>query len=384
VAFALVRSLPGVTVTPVRKTVVFAGRGPRLVWPSQGQAALMLEGVGMIGSHGSQRPTPIASVAKVMTADVVLHDHPLHGGAGGPTLTVSPADVAAFRADQAAGDSVLRVTAGEHLTERQALEGLLLPSGNNVATLLAAWDAGSQRGFVAKMNARARALGLRHTRYTGASGVQASTVSTATDQVRVAIQTMAIPTFRQLVAMPQATLPVAGRVYNLDGLLGKDGIIGIKTGTTPQAGGCFVFAARAQAGNRRVTVVGAVFHQMASGSQPSIISAAFKATTKLLASTRGILERSRVIRRGATLAWVKTSWVGPLALRTARPVRLVGWAKLPVAVTLTTPPKPSLPLRTGQTFGSAVASAGTQHAATPLTLAGALPSASLRWRLTHP
>src|ERR1700722_9596964 len=67
VAFALLRSLPGVTVTPVRKTVVFAGRGPRLVWPSQGQAALMLEGVGMIGSHGSQRPTPIASVAKVMT-----------------------------------------------------------------------------------------------------------------------------------------------------------------------------------------------------------------------------------------------------------------------------------------------------------------------------
>ena len=53
---------------------------------------------------------------------------------------------------------------------------------------------------------------------------------------------MAIPTFRQIVAMPQVTLPLAGLVYNLDFDLGRDGIVGIKTGSDAAAGGCFLFA----------------------------------------------------------------------------------------------------------------------------------------------
>jgi serine-type D-Ala-D-Ala carboxypeptidase (penicillin-binding protein 5/6) len=116
---------------------MFAGGPLRLAWPVQGEAAVGVRGVGLIGAHGSGRPTPIASIAKVMSAYVVLRDHPLNGDAGGPLIAVTRADVAAYRADQAAGQSVVAVRAGERLTERQALAGLLLPSGNNIATLLA-------------------------------------------------------------------------------------------------------------------------------------------------------------------------------------------------------------------------------------------------------
>ena len=172
-----------------------------------------------------------------MTAYLVLVAHPLRRGAGGPQIVVKPADVAVYQADVAAGDSVVAVRAGERLTERQALEALLLPSGNNIATLLARWDAGSERAFVARMNARAGALGLAHTHYTDASGVQPGTQSTAADQVRLAMLAIQVPVFRQIVAMGQVTLPVAGRQHNLDKLLGTDGIVGIKTGTTSQAGG---------------------------------------------------------------------------------------------------------------------------------------------------
>lgn len=104
-----------------------------------------------------------------------------------------PADVAVDRADRAAGQSVVTVVTGERLTERQALEGLLLPSGNNIATLLARWDAGSEAAFVAKLNAQARALGLTHTRYADASGEQAGTVSTAGDEVRLAMLALEVP-----------------------------------------------------------------------------------------------------------------------------------------------------------------------------------------------
>src|SRR5689334_12547605 len=142
------------TVVAVPHPAAFRGR-LRLAWPRQGEAAIGLQGVGMVGPHGSRRPTPIASIAKVMTAYEVLHDHPLHARAGGPQSTVRPADVAAYRADGAAGESVVAVRAGERLTERQALEAMLLPSGNNIASLLARWDAGSERAFVTRMNARA-------------------------------------------------------------------------------------------------------------------------------------------------------------------------------------------------------------------------------------
>jgi D-alanyl-D-alanine carboxypeptidase (penicillin-binding protein 5/6) len=59
-----------------------------------------------------------------MTAYVVLHDHPLRGHGGGPEIMVTRGDVAAYRADNAAGQSVVVVRAGERLTERQALEGV--------------------------------------------------------------------------------------------------------------------------------------------------------------------------------------------------------------------------------------------------------------------
>jgi D-alanyl-D-alanine carboxypeptidase (penicillin-binding protein 5/6) len=271
IVFALVRSVPAVTVSPAAYSGAFAGRPARLAWPREGEAAVGVQSIGLIGSHGSGRPTPIASLAKVMAAYVALRDHPLHGDAGGPQIVVSRADVAVYQADAAAGQSVVAVQAGERLTERQALEGLLLPSGNNIATLLARWDAGSERVFVAKMNARARALGLLHTRYTDASGVQAGTVSTAVDQLALAIHAIELPAFRQIVAMGQTTLPVAGRQYNKDTLIGKSGIVGIKTGTTSQAGACFLFAARERLARRSTTVVGAVLHQP-TGTTLSIAS----------------------------------------------------------------------------------------------------------------
>lgn len=382
VAFALVRSVPVRTeLVPVR-SAPFAGR-LQLAWPSQGQAAVAVQGVGLIGVHNSTGPTPIASVAKVMTAYVVLRDHPLQGGASGPQITVTPADVAVYRADEASGQSVVLVQADERLTERQALEAMLLPSGNNIATLLARWDAGSEPAFVAKMNALARALGLTHTRYTSASGVQANTVSTASDQVHLAMRALQVPALAQTVAMTQATLPVAGRKYNGDTLLGQDGIVGIKPGTTAEAGGCFVFAAHQQLSGRSILVVGAVLHQ-AAGQPPSAMAAsAFNSTTTLLASTRRLLLERRVIERGAMLAWVTAPWANRVALEAAQPVSLLGWPGLRVHATGQLD-NVHAPLHSGQRVGVVVIAAGDQRRTVRLMPSRSLPSPSLTWRLTNP
>ncbi|HEX4008956.1 MAG TPA: hypothetical protein VHX62_03040 [Solirubrobacteraceae bacterium] len=383
-ALALVHAPPAITVAPVARAPGFRGPRPSLAWPAHGEAAVGVQGVGLIGAHGSSRPVPIASLAKVMTAYVVLHDHPLGGRSGGPPIVVGGDDAAAFRADLAAGQSVVPVRAGERLTERQALEGLLLPSGNNLATLLARWDAGSQRAFVGRMNAQARALGLTKTHYADPSGVAASTRSDAADLVRLGMRAMAVPAFARIVGLTRVNLPVAGSQFNLDGLLGTDGIIGIKTGTTASAGGCFLFAAATRAGGRRATVIGVVLDQRGAGGRQDLLPAAFHATTALLAGARGVPARHRLIRAGETLARLRTAWGAAVALRATRAVSVVGWAGLRVRFAVVARRSLSPPLAAGQTAADASARVGGERVTVPLAGAAAVGGPSLGWRLAHP
>src|SRR5207249_7040999 len=153
------------------------------------------------------------------------------------------------------------IAAGEQLTERQALQALLLPSANNIAAVLARWDAGSADRFVARMNATARSLGMSHTRYTDASGYDDATVSTAADQVRIVDRALRLPVFASIVATPSAWLPVAGTVHNTDTLLGHNGFVGVKTGSTAAAGGCFAFRAIRWIHGKRTTITGVVLGQ---------------------------------------------------------------------------------------------------------------------------
>ena len=245
-------------------------------WPAAGVSAAQV-GVRLLRGPGAARPVPIASVAKLMTAYVVLRDHPLSAGASGPRIVVQPSEAAAYPGQVRAGESVVRVLPGEVLTERQALEALLLPSADNIAWILARWDAGSVAAFVGRMNAAARGLGMISTHYTDPSGLAASTTSSATDQVRLGVAAMRQPALEQIVGMSSAVVPVAGVVQNLNRLLGVDGIVGLKTGSTSAAGGCVLLAARA-AGK---LIVAAVFGQ--PGSPSTILPAALRAGQQLIA-----------------------------------------------------------------------------------------------------
>jgi serine-type D-Ala-D-Ala carboxypeptidase (penicillin-binding protein 5/6) len=234
---------------------------PGTVWPAFGQAAFVRTGEAEIHAGPNQHAASIASLAKVMTAYLVLRDHPLGVGQDGPTITLSEADVVDTDRRRAQQESVVSVAAGEQLTERQALQALLLPSANNIAAVLARWDAGSAARFVTRMNAAARELRMTHTRYTDPSGYDDATVSTAADQVRIVERAMHLPVFARIVATPSVTLPVAGPLHNTNRLLGHDGFVGVKTGSTAAAGGCFAFRAVRRVDGRRTTITGVVLGQ---------------------------------------------------------------------------------------------------------------------------
>ncbi len=383
VGVQLLRPVPSMVLTASVTTVrVLPGVAPRPDWPRGAEAAVGLPGTGLFGTHGGSRPVPIASLAKIMTADVVLSGHPLPAGGSGPAITVTAADVAAYASDQRQGQSVVRVAAGEKLTERQALEAMLVPSGNNIAWMLARWDAGSQPAFVAKMNARARSLGLRRTRYADASGADPATVSTAGDQFRLTLRALQIPAFRQIVAMPQVTLPVAGVAYNVNAGLGHDGIVGVKTGSSSTAGGCLAFAAiRAVAGSQ-VTIAGVVLGVPATSAQPSELGGVITAAENLLGSVGGDLVHAEVIRPGTVLGRVSSAWTAGPAAVAASGVSVTGWPGTPVTVTVT--PRPlGHALSQGQPIARATVTIGGEVRHITLDASQAAPAPSVRWLLTR-
>jgi serine-type D-Ala-D-Ala carboxypeptidase (penicillin-binding protein 5/6) len=231
-----------------------------LTWPTGGQSAIEVVGAGHRTS-GPESPVPIASLAKVMTAYVVLRESSLAAGQAGFTMTMTAADARQALADKASGQSFVPVEPGETLTERQALEALLLPSANNIADVLAAHSPGGETAFVHAMNIEAESLHMTQTRYTDPSGLDPGTTSTALDQLRLARAAMRLPTFAAIVGLRTAVVPIAGSIVNTDSLLGQDGFVGIKTGSTSAAGGCFMFEARQiRAGQPRI-VIGAVLGQ---------------------------------------------------------------------------------------------------------------------------
>ena len=251
------------------------GKVPSAVWPAYGQAAFVQTGRSQVQAGPNQHAAAIASVAKVMTAYLVLRDHPLRTGEDGPTITLTDADVADTDRRRGQHESVVSISAGEQLTELEALQALLLPSANNIAAVLARWDAGSADQFVARMNATARSLGMTHTRYTDPSGYDDATVSTAADQVRIVDRAMRLPVFASIVATPSATLPVAGIVHNTNTLLGHDGFVGVKTGSDSAAGGCFAFRAIRWIDGKRTTITGVVLGQPGHDQIGAALAAAY-------------------------------------------------------------------------------------------------------------
>lgn len=227
---------------------------------TRGQAAYQL-GTQLPRATPDQRPVPIASLAKVMTAYLLLISHPLGEGESGPSLRVTRADAADTARRRARDESVIAVRSGERLTQRQALMAILLPSANNVAVMATRLASATVSGFVARMNRTARELGMTRTRYTDPSGYDQRTVSTATDQLILAKAAATNRTLAAMMAVRSYRLPVAGLVRNTDVLLGHGGFVGMKTGSDDAAGGCFMFRSRRLVEGRTVDLIGVVLGQ---------------------------------------------------------------------------------------------------------------------------
>jgi D-alanyl-D-alanine carboxypeptidase (penicillin-binding protein 5/6) len=206
---------------------------------------------------------PMASVTKVMTALLVLKSGDL-----GRKIRVPKAAVTyAWKY----GGETAALRPRDVLTARELLEALLLPSGADAAYTLANAYGPGLDAFLARMNATAAQLGMRHTHFTSPDGLpyptETSTYSTPSDLLRLGLAAMRYPAFRPIVDRSFYHL-AKGRGHhtywwdNTDALIGSyRGAVGIKDGYTDDAGHCLLFEA---VRNGRV-LVGVVLHSPASG-----------------------------------------------------------------------------------------------------------------------
>jgi len=225
--------------------------------------------------RNSNTRRPPASLTKIMTALIILE-----------RCGLDEVVVVSRGAARETGSRV-GLRRGDRLTVRDLLAATLMASANDACRALADHAGGNQRNFVARMNARARSLHLDNTRFSNACGHDsAGLYSTAHDLAVLTEKAMKVPHFASLVARRSMSITtVKGNrsfyLRNINRLIGKyPGALGVKTGTTPNAGQCLV--ALAEREDRKVLLV--IMHSRHRWrTAPAMLDAAFAASSAALA-----------------------------------------------------------------------------------------------------
>ncbi len=354
------------------------GQKPTITWPTTGQAAIGAENFGVLAEHNTATPLPTASVTKLITALCVLSKHPLGPNENGPTITITERDVANYRNYVANHGSVLPVRVGQKLTQRQALEALLLRSANNIADTLAVWSFGTLQDYAAYANQFVASKGLPNTHVgKDASGLDPTTVSTADDLVRLGELVMDEPVLATIVGQKTATIPQVGVIYNTNNLLGREGIVGIKTGNNDEDPGVYLFASRyIAATDHPVTIIGAVM-----GAKD--LYSAKASAVQLLKSVRDEFVVRTVVHQGQTVGSYDVAWTEPAKLIAASDLNIFGWRGADVGTTITLDAaKPPIAYR--KKVGTIRLTDNATATKVNLSLSRAITAPPLSWRLTHP
>ena len=344
--------------------------------PSVGSAAIALEGSDeMLGASGEQGPVPIASVTKVLTALVVLQAHPLSPGDDGPGITMTAADVQILANTRAVDGSYELVNEGQVLSERQVLEIMLLKSANNYAETVTNWGFGSLSGYLDAARAFTAAHGLGDTTIVDASGLNPGSRSSTKDLMRIASLALADPVLAKIVSTAIDQVPVIGEIDNSNKLLGRDGIDGIKTGTTDEAGSCLLFSAEFTVGDQTKSVVGVVLGAADSQSARDAVQA-------LLGSAKAGFTELPLVEQGTEVGRYTTEWGESADIVTAASDSAVVWSDAPVVVDANA--GDVVLSGSGANVGTVSYTVDGVDSNVPLLLDGSLSDPGFWWRIGHP
>jgi D-alanyl-D-alanine carboxypeptidase (penicillin-binding protein 5/6) len=345
-------------------------------WPAGGAGAVGAVGYdGLLATSGDQDPMPIASITKMVTALVILQAKPLGGTDAGPEITFTDADVDFYYDAVAENGSVAPVVSGMVLSQREAFETMLLPSANNYSVSLAVWAFGSVDAYLAAAAEFLTVNGLTGTTVTDTSGLSAGSVSTPADLVAIGKLVVANPVLAEIVALPTAQIPEIGTVVNTNKLLGIDGIDGIKTGTTDEAGACLLFAVDVPVGDSSVTVVGVL---LGGDTHPQLN----QTILTLLDSITPGFRQVELVEAGTVFGSYTTPWGQSGRAVADTGASAVVWADTPISTAVDVDPVRLA--EEGDPVGSIEVTVGAEVIEVPLVLDGTITDPGPIWRWTHP
>ena len=211
----------------------------------------------------------MASTTKIMTAIVVLENANLSD-----VVTIS-------KKAANTGGSCLHINTGDKITVLHLLYGLLLRSGNDTAVALAEHIGGSVEGFATLMNEKAKELNLENTHFVTPHGLDDENhYTTAYELALLTDYALENETFKNIVASKTATISINGvarELYNTNELLGNlNGVDGVKTGFTGNAGRCLVTSTTRNGKQIIVVVLGADTKKQRTQDSIKLIEYAFE------------------------------------------------------------------------------------------------------------
>jgi D-alanyl-D-alanine carboxypeptidase (penicillin-binding protein 5/6) len=345
------------------------------VLPGFGESAIAADGFGTLATDGPQDQVPIASITKVITALVVLDAKPLADAADpGPTLTFTQSDVEILQQTQAELGSYEVVSDGLQLSQKQALTVMLLASANNYAQSLATWAYGSVDAYLLAANDWLAIQGLTGTVVDDTSGISSGSRSTPADLLAIGSLVMASPSLAEIVGTSSTDIPGVGLIENSNKLLGVEGVNGIKTGTTVDAGATLLYSAVLAVGSQSVHVIGVTL-----GAQTH--AALRDSVATLLASVRESFHEVTLTTAGQSVASALTVWGASTDITATESLTRVVFADTPITLTPVISPLSSGAV--GTDVGTLEIAIGAQTLSVPLELQAALEDPGPGWRLTH-
>lgn len=395
-ALALVAGYVGLALTaPVampaavtRDPVVSQPPTVRMIVPEEGVTGIRISGGDdYLGdaprwlTAGDDAPRPIASITKVITALVVLDRHPLtDAGDDGPTLRFSRADHALYDEYYLKGATIAAMPTGSTMSQRDALEMMLVISASNYADAVATWAFGSRWAFLEAARSWLAENGLDDTTIVEPTGIDPRNTSTPADMVALGALAMAHPVVAEIVAMPALEVDGFGGA-NTNTALGHDGIRGVKTGTLNASGVNLLFSSLLDVGiGEPLEVTGVVL----GGDHRSGVDAE---VSRALASIRAGFRNVTVASAGNEVGTVTATWGPSASLVLARDATVFAWSDTPVTATLTV-----TGVRAGRrgekvgtvTFATDAPGDAARSDTVDVILDADIEPPDTWWRLTHP
>lgn len=375
-------------------TAALDAEAPEVAAPPAAQIALPVEGAyavsvtgaddylgptasGIWASGGGDGPRPMASISKLITALVVLEAKPLADATDpGPTITFSRADHALYDKYYVMGATIAAMPTGSSMSQRQALEAMLIISASNYAEAVSTWAFGSQSAFVRAAKNWLAANGLTGTTMVEPTGIDPRNASTPSDLIALARIAMANPIVAQIAGMSSLNVPNIPPALNTNTLLGVDGITGLKTGTLEESGSNLLFTATMDVGTGQpLGIVGVILGSYSRDSVNLDVRA-------LLSSIRDGFHTVTLGVAGDRIGTYSTPWGESADVVLGEGASALTWSDAAITTTFT-----ATPLTTGSVgdvVGSVTWTVGSDEITVPLVLDGTIEPPDAWWRLTHP